>query len=156
MSHRHPHAERLRHLSLRVTKQRMAVLDVLERHPHSDATFIESAVRNSDGTISKQAVYDVLATLTDVGILRRVDVGGPAALYELHDGPEHHHAVCRICAAIFDIAPEGEPPSLAVPPSGFVTEEIDVIYRGTCLECSTGRAEPATESGRKTGNRTPD
>lgn len=137
MSHRHPHAVRLRNLSLRVTKQRTAVLDVLEQHPHSDATFIESAVRRGDGTISRQAVYDVLARLTEVGIVRRVDVGGTAALYELHDGPQHHHAVCQGCMAIFDIDPDGDPAGQAMPPPGFVVDEIDVIYRGICPDCTT-------------------
>ena len=137
MPHFHPLAERLRNLSLRVTKQRAAVLDVLQQHPHSDATFIESAVRRGDGTISKQAVYDVLATLTGVGVVRRVDVGGTAALYELRSGPQHHHAVCRNCAAIFDIDPDGNPTGQASPPPGFVIEEVDVIYRGICPDCTT-------------------
>ncbi len=129
------HVERLRDLSLRVTKQRAAVLEVLERHPHSDAGFVESAVRTSIGTISKQAVYDVLATLTDSGLVRRVDVGGTAALYELHDGPRHHHAVCRSCAAISDIDTASEAGGLALPPPGFVIDEVEVIYRGICPEC---------------------
>ncbi len=129
------HVERLRDVSLRVTKQRAAVLEVLERHPHSDAGFVESAARTSIGAISKQAVYDVLATLTDTGLVRRVDVGGTAALYELHDGLRHHHAVCRSCAAIFDIDTASEAGGPALPPPGFVIDEVEVIYRGICTEC---------------------
>jgi Fur family ferric uptake transcriptional regulator len=133
-------------VSLRVTKQRAAVLEVLERHPHSDAGFVENAVRTSLGTISKQAVYDVLATLTDTGLVRRVDVGGTAALYELHDGPQHHHAVCRRCAAIFDIDTAGEPRGLALSPSGFVIDEVEVIYRGICCDCRPAATSPPTSN----------
>lgn len=79
-------AARLRDASLRVTAQRTAVLQVLEQHLHSDAGFVARTVREGIGTVSLQAVYDVLAALSGVGIVRKFQPAGSPALFELRTG----------------------------------------------------------------------
>ena len=54
----------LRACSLRVTRQRVAVLEVLRDHPHADTESVIRRVRTCAGDISHQAVYDVLRALT--------------------------------------------------------------------------------------------
>ena len=55
----------LREATLRVTRPRIAVLEAVRNHPHADADTITGVVRDELGGVSKQAVYDVLAALTD-------------------------------------------------------------------------------------------
>jgi Fur family transcriptional regulator, stress-responsive regulator len=127
----------LRDAALRVTRPRVAVLEQVCRHPHSDADTIARAVREDLGKVSTQAIYDVLAALTQAGILRRIEPAGSPARYEMRVGDNHHHVVCRLCGAIADVdCALGETPCLhASNDHGFVVDEAEVIYWGRCRQC---------------------
>jgi Fur family ferric uptake transcriptional regulator len=128
----------LRSASLRVTRPRVSVLRVAHERPHADTESIIGAVRADLGEVSHQAVYDVLRALTGAGLLRRIQPSGTVARYESRVGDNHHHAVCRSCGAIADVdCATGEAPCLtASDDSGFVIDEAEVIYWGTCPDCS--------------------
>lgn len=112
-------------------------MQVVAEVPHSTADVIASLVRGRLGTVSKQAIYDVLAALTSAGLLRRVAVDIKGAQYELSVGDNHHHVVCRECGKLEDMpCPVGAPPCLEPPDDrGFLIEEAEVIYRGLCPDC---------------------
>lgn len=128
---------------LRVTRPRVAVLEVVDANPHADTETIFSAVRVGLPDVSRQAVYDVLNALTAVGLIRRIQPLGMVARYESRVGDNHHHVVCRSCGTIGDVdCAVGEAPCLT--PSdddnvldGFVLDEAEVIYWGLCADCST-------------------
>lgn len=128
---------------LRVTRPRVAVLEVVDANPHADTETIFSAVRIGLSDVSRQAVYDVLNALTTVGLVRRIQPLGMVARYESRVGDNHHHVVCRSCGIIADIdCAVGDAPCLT--PSdgdnvldGFVLDEAEVIYWGLCADCST-------------------
>ncbi len=131
---------------LRVTRPRVAVLEVVDAKPHADTETICSAVRMGLPDVSRQAVYDVLNALTAVGLVRRIQPLGMVARYESRVGDNHHHVVCRSCGIIADIdCAVGEAPCLT--PSdddnvldGFVLDEAEVIYWGVCPNCSTAES----------------
>jgi Fur family ferric uptake transcriptional regulator len=135
------HEQTLRDAGLRVTQQRVAVLDAVRRLPHADTDSLISAVRAETGEISHQAVYDVLRALTDAGIIRKIQPLGTVARYEGRVGDNHHHVVCRGCGAIADVdCAVGEAPCLtASDAGGFRIDEAEVIYWGTCPDCGTSR-----------------
>ncbi len=119
------------------------MLEVVDANPHADTETIFSAVRVGLPDVSRQAVYDVLNALTTVGLVRRIQPLGMVARYESRVGDNHHHVVCRSCGVIADVdCAVGEAPCLT--PSedddaldGFVLDEAEVIYWGTCPDCST-------------------
>lgn len=131
----------LRAAGLRVTAPRMAVLEVLADRPHIDADTMARAVRERLGTVSTQAVYDVLAALCRTGLVRRIEPAGSPALFERQTGNDHHHVVCRSCGAVDDI--EGVPqasPCLNPDHSyshGFVIDSADVTFWGLCSRCQS-------------------
>ncbi|ATL69138.1 transcriptional repressor [Nocardia terpenica] len=131
----------LRGAALRVTAPRVAVLAAVHDHPHADTDSILGLVRASLGTVSHQAVYDVLRVLTEVRLIRRIQPMGSVARYETRVGDNHHHLVCRNCGAIVDVdCAVGEAPCLtAADDNGFVLDEAEVIYWGLCPECSTAQ-----------------
>ena len=143
MSSTADYADRLRNADLRVTRPRVAVLEVVDANPHADTETIFSAVRVGLPDVSRQAVYDVLNALTTVGLVRRIQPLGMVARYESRVGDNHHHVVCRSCGIIADIdCAVGDAPCLT--PSdddnvldGFVLDEAEVIYWGLCPDCST-------------------
>jgi len=138
----------LRGADLRVTRPRIAVLDAVHALPHADTDAIIGAVRaaggDNDGDVSHQAVYDVLRALTGAGLIRRIQPSGSVARYEARVGDNHHHVVCRSCGAIADVeCAVGEIPCLtASVDHGFVIDEAEVIYWGTCPACSA-QSDPA-------------
>jgi len=137
------HAEQLRMADLRVTRPRLAVLEAVRAHPHADTETIFAAVRAGLPDVSRQAVYDVLNALTAVGLVRRIQPLGSVARYESRVGDNHHHVVCRSCGVIADIdCAVGEAPCLTPADvdnvlDGFVLDEAEVIYWGSCPDCST-------------------
>ncbi len=141
------YAERLRDAELRVTRPRVAVLDAVNSHPHADTDTIFTAVRDALPEVSRQAVYDVLAALTAAGLVRRIQPSGSVARYEARVGDNHHHVVCRMCGSIGDVdCAVGDAPCLTASddsgiPEGFEFDEAEVIYWGTCPDCTT--REPA-------------
>jgi Fur family transcriptional regulator, stress-responsive regulator len=136
-------AATLRAHGLRVTKQRVATMSALASSPHSDAEAVVRAVRADVGAVSTQAVYDVLNTLTDRGLVRRIRPAGSSARYELRVGDNHHHLVCRGCGAIVDVdcatetAPCLDVSDLDRHAPGFVVDEAEVTFWGLCDTCST-------------------
>jgi Fur family ferric uptake transcriptional regulator len=128
----------LRGSSLRVTGPRLAVLGAVHAHPHADTDTVLRAARSALGTVSHQAVYDVLRALTDAGLVRRIEPAGSVARYEARTGDNHHHVVCRGCGAIADVdCAVGETPCLtASEDNGFVIDEAEVVYWGRCPACA--------------------
>ena len=134
------HGGLLRSAGLRVTRPRLAVLAALEEHPHARTDEVLARARHTVA-VSTQAVYDVLAALTERGVVRRIQPAGSPARYELRAGDNHHHVVCRSCAAVVDVdcthgsAPCLEPVDLDQRAPGFVLDEAEVTYWGLCAEC---------------------
>jgi Fur family transcriptional regulator, stress-responsive regulator len=128
----------LRAAGLRVTRPRLAVLGVVQHHPHADTDQIIGLVRTEIGKVSHQAVYDVLRALTTAGLLRRIEPAGSTARYEARVGDNHHHVVCRSCGAIADVdCAVGHAPCLTASDGhGFSVDEAEVVYWGRCPTCS--------------------
>ena len=131
----------LRARNLQVTPQRVAVLRALAVSPHSTADDVHRVVQVELGSVSRQAVYDALAALTDRALLRRIEPAGSAARYENRVGDNHHHLVCRGCGRMADVdCAVGEAPCLS--PSdgaGYEVDEAEVIYWGRCADCAAAR-----------------
>ncbi|MCO6042647.1 transcriptional repressor [Aeoliella sp. ICT_H6.2] len=130
-------ANLLRERGLQVTAQRLAVLRAVSARPHSTADAVAEGVRAEIGTISRQAVYDALGILSEKGIIRRIQPAGSPALYEDRVDDNHHHVICRNCGKTVDVdCAVGETPCLtAADDSGYLIDEAEVIYWGTCPEC---------------------
>ena len=128
----------LREASLRVTRPRVAVLGAVHARPHTDTESIIALTRDDLGRVSHQAVYDVLRALTEAGLVRRIQPSGSVALYEPEIGDNHHHLVCRSCAAVVDVdCAVGSAPCLAPPDgSGYAIDEAEVIFWGLCPGCA--------------------
>lgn len=127
----------LRQNGIPVTAQRLAVLRAVSDRPHATVDVIAETVRASIGVISRQAVYDALGKLVKKGLIRRIQPAGSPTLYEDRIGDNHHHLICRTCGKTVDVdCAVGLAPCLtAVEDSGFLIDEAEVIYWGTCPDC---------------------
>lgn len=132
-------ADLLRQHGVQVTAQRLAVLKAVSGRPHGTTEEIEEVVRAEIGAVSRQAVYDALGVLTDKGLIRRIQPARSPARYEDRVDDNHHHLVCRGCGATVDVpCAVGSKPCLeAADDHGFIVDEAEVIYWGTCSVCQS-------------------
>ena len=137
-------ADAIRAAGLRVTRPRTAVLSAVAAHPHAVTETIVDTVHTDSPDVSRQAVYDVLHALTDVGLLRKIQPAGHVARYETRIGDNHHHLVCRSCGDVQDVdCAIGAAPCLTpLTDRGYVIDEAEVVYWGLCPDCSAAAADP--------------
>ncbi len=140
------HPGMLRERGIKVTAQRLAVLRAVGEHPHCTADTVESSVRDLLGTVSRQAVYDALTTLTDTGLLRRIQPAGSPARFENRVGDNHHHLICRTCSGMIDVdCAVGYTQCLtASDAAGFDIDEAEVIFWGMCPDCRVAESTPTS------------
>jgi Fur family ferric uptake transcriptional regulator len=142
----------LRQHGVQVTAQRLAVLRAVSERPHSTADDVDKFARAAIGAISRQAVYDALALLTDKGLIRRIEPARSSALYEKRVGDNHHHLVCRECSRVLDVdCAVGYTPCLtAADDAGYEIDEAEVVFWGRCPACvKRTKTNPARERKRR-------
>lgn len=136
MTNRAALEERLREKGLRVTRQRVAVLEYLCSTPtHPTAEEVGAVVNRAEPTTSRASVYNVLHSLTDSGLVEELVFDDAVARYDANLGP-HHHFICDVCAAVHDVPADALPPlpkkRLA---TGHAVERVEVTLRGLCPAC---------------------
>ena len=131
----------LRTHGLRVTRPRLAVLEILAEGGHLEVDDIAGRARDRLDSVSTQAVYDVLGALSRAGLARRIEPAGSPARFEARVGDNHHHIVCRGCGAIADVdCAVGERPCLTPNETqGFQVDEAEVTFWGLCPDCQARR-----------------
>lgn len=134
MSHR---VAQLHRVGLKATGPRMVILAALEQdHGHPTAEQLFETLRQEHPSLSLSTVYQTLDAFIRSGLCRRVS--GPGDRLRV-DGtpPNHDHAVCRLCGAIFDI--EREQLSLPIPPgqlaNGLMVTGVRLEYEVICQDC---------------------
>jgi Fur family ferric uptake transcriptional regulator len=116
-------------------------LEALAAEPHATADGVAGRVRQTLGSVSTQAVYDVLRACVTAGLVRRIEPAGSSARYETRAGDNHHHLVCRVCGRVADVecvvgpAPCLEPSDAG----GFTVDEAEVVFWGVCADCQADR-----------------
>lgn len=140
-------AGELRAAGLRATAPRIAVLAAARGGNHATVDAIAQAARDRVRSLSTQAVYDALAALARAGLVRRIEPAGSPARYETRVGDNHHHIVCRGCAAVADVdCAHGDAPCLEpAADHGFVIDEAEVTFWGLCPNCQLQASTPSEE-----------
>jgi Fur family transcriptional regulator, stress-responsive regulator len=142
----------LRGAGLRVTAPRRCVLAAVREGDHLGVEGIAIAARRRLGSVSTQAVYDVLYPLADAVVVRRIEPAGSPTRFEGRVGDNHHHLVCRSGGALTDLdCAVGHAPCLEpAGRDGYDVEETEVIYWGQCAACRADwdQPQPGKESPR--------
>ncbi|WP_394939778.1 Fur family transcriptional regulator [Psychromicrobium sp. YIM B11713] len=127
----------LRLAGRRVTKQRLTVLRAADSAPHLDAEHIWQTATAELPELTLQSVYTILADLTALGLLRKIDPTSGPARYETRVGDNHHHAICIRCGRIEDIdCAVGHAPCLEPSSSSMQILHAEVTFSGICADCA--------------------
>lgn len=86
--------EALRAKGLRMTRQRAALIQVLdEADDHPDANEVHRRAQEIDSSVSLATVYRTLSVLEDRNIVQRHAFQGAPARFETTYGPHHDHII---------------------------------------------------------------
>lgn len=98
------YTERLRQLGVRVTPQRLFVLEALEQAGgHMTADAIMQWASRRYPALNLATVYRALDLLVSVALVAQTDLGGGAAHYELVGDSPHHHLACERCGLVIEM-----------------------------------------------------
>jgi len=130
-------AQALRERGHRVTSQRLVIGRLLreaDRHVTADEV-LRRAGEQLPG-VSLPTVYATLDLLADLGLARRVSVGGPV-LYDPRS-EEHAHRRCRVCGDVvdLDVTVDAARAVAAAGADGFRAESAEVVVEGVCARCA--------------------
>jgi Fur family transcriptional regulator, ferric uptake regulator len=113
MTHCQPLIDRVRQSGLRVTRQRVLILQALcELNGHASAERVYDRVALHRRDVDLSTVYRTLERLRDLRILSQTDLGRGCLEFEVVADPPHHHLVCHGCGHVQDL-PHGYLASLA-------------------------------------------
>jgi len=127
----------LKEKGLKITPQRLAVIDALveNRHKHSGATLIYQETRKKLKSISLSTVYATLKEFSEQGLIKALEFD---RMENRYDGnlSEHINLICKRCGAIsdFDLPSSIEPKDI-MRKSGFVVTDTRMEYYGYCRDC---------------------
>ncbi len=138
--------QQLAQAGLRVTPQRLLVMEILEEaDEHLDAEAIYERARDRDPRVSLATVYRTLAKLKEVGLVeqRYFARDHKREYYETSHKEEHYHFTCLGCGKVIEvhtprIAQAQEELSKAL---GLIFTHACICFEGFCPECAARRQE---------------
>jgi Fe2+ or Zn2+ uptake regulation protein len=133
-------ARTLRERGQRVTSQRLVlhrVLTTLGRHVSAEEVY-DAAAPLLPG-LSLPTVYATLGLFEELGVVRRLSVGGDAVLFDPR-ADDHHHVTCSRCGRVedLDISVDDRAALRSAGETGFAPDRMQVIVVGLCPDCAAG------------------
>lgn len=123
----------LKEKKISVTRQRISILDALEKI--GKPATIEIIKKTISGKIDRVTLYRSLSLLVDVGIVYQTDFREGVAYFELQQ-KHHHHIICTSCKSREPISfcMEQYFPELEKKTGHIITNHIFEIF-GLCKTC---------------------
>ncbi len=130
-----------REKGLKITPQRIAIIEVLmeknDNHPGAGAIYREA--RKKRRTVSLSTVYATLSELSRRGIIKKLQFDQMENRYE-GNLEEHVNLICKECGKIIDYeAPGSLDPAKVARKTGFQMLDSRLEYYGYCRECVNRR-----------------
>ena len=122
---------------LRLTRQRKHVYGaLLQRQDHPTAMEVFLRAKPEMGSLSLATVYNVLETLAERGLVRKVHLDSGSTRYCANNA-KHGHFTCTGCGAVMDVPllPGAELEKLHHLPRGYTVTQQEVSLHGVCAAC---------------------
>ena len=122
---------------LRLTRQRKHVYEVLlGRQDHPTAMEVFLRAKPEMESLSLATVYNVLETLAERGLVRKVHLDSGSTRYCANNS-KHGHFTCTGCGAVMDVPllPGAELEKLHQLPRGYTVTQQEVSLHGLCAAC---------------------
>ena len=125
----------LQNHNLKVTPQRLEIVDILYKNGHLNVDDLYKALQNKFPSLSLATIYKNINTMCDKSFLSEVKIPHQKNVYELSK-KEHSHAVCTKCNAVMDINLDTlNILNQAKKLSNYNLNASSIIFNGTCPNC---------------------
>lgn len=142
--------ELLREKGLKVTSQRLLVLEIIAAHPgeHLTAEEVYDLARKEHPEIGLATIYRTVQVLADLQIIDKVSFNDGFARYELGQADStckhhHHHAICECCNKIYSFEDDllDTLEQALMDSMGFQVIDHEVKLYGICRTCREKKIE---------------
>lgn len=131
--------EHLRNKRLKITPQRIAMLNQIQQNGHMSVEEIYEQIRDFYPAISLATIYKNVNALCDANILREIKAPKGKQRYEL-SSDRHLHVYCEVCGKLEDIKLDTtELESSCSAHSGYEVSDISAVLIGICPACKDKR-----------------
>ncbi len=128
---------RLKERHIKVTPQRIAIVEIMEKEGHISVRDIFEKIRKRFPTLSLATVYKNINAMLESEFIKELKIVGQDAKYELTSAP-HAHMICKTCGRVEDIMIDTrhllEEVSEA---SGYKIEDEALQFFGVCPACQS-------------------
>lgn len=129
----------LREKRLKLTPQRLAIIDALveNQHRHPGANLIYEEAKKRAKKVSLSTVYATLGDFSKNGLIKQLEFD---RMENRYDGnlSDHINLICKRCGTIIDYyIPATLEPSDITRKSGFVVTDTRMEFHGYCRDCLT-------------------
>jgi Fur family ferric uptake transcriptional regulator len=132
--------QKLLDAGIKVTKHKIAILQLFDLHKHLDANQIHSLLSIQGNDISQATIYRVLSTFEEHHIIAKHNFREDQSIYELADPETHHdHLICIRCnhmIEFFDSTIEQIQEQIAAKNKFTIVDHSLTLY-GICETCAT-------------------
>lgn len=127
--------EKYRHLNIKLTPQRLAILSYLNGNKsHPSAEDIYRAVQKEFPTMSFATVYNTLDALKNKGTVQELKIDPDKKRYDPNSA-KHHHLICIKCKKIIDIHKDFSLNLTRELTRGFDILGNSIEFYGKCSKC---------------------
>jgi len=123
--------------NLKVTPQRLEIVDILYKRGHLNIDDLYELLKKKFPSLSLATIYKNINTMCDKVFLSEVKIPHQKNVYELKKR-EHSHVVCSKCNAIVDV--ELDISSIfnrAKEVSNYKLTNTFIVFNGLCPKCLT-------------------
>lgn len=123
----------LQNKKIRISKQRLLILDYLMTHPiHPTAEEIFNDLKSEDPAISQATIYNSLNLFVKHKLVKELDFNMTSKRYEFYKS-RHAHFICELCGDIEDV--EIDEIDYEKNLSLYEINNVEVTFRGLCPQC---------------------
>ena len=136
--------ELLRSRGLKVTSQRLLVLEIMAAYPdeHLTAEEIYDLAKKKSPDIGLATIYRTVQVLLDLHIINKVTFDDGFTRYELNgeesaSGHRHHHVICTRCGQVYSLETDllDSLEQQVLETIGFQVTDHEVKLYGLCKKC---------------------
>ncbi len=126
----------LKEKKLKVTPQRMAILNEIQKNGHLGIEEIYENIRKIYPAISLATVYKNITSLYEVNLLREIKAPYQKQKYELASD-RHIHVACEKCGKLEDVYMElDDAMSRCSDMTNYRLHDVSAVFLGVCSECA--------------------
>lgn len=124
------------------TKQKLVILDFLQRHinEHMTADVILNMLKDENTPISKATLYRFLDNLIEIGEVKKFNIDNTSSCYQyIGEGTKHdvYHLLCNTCGKVMHVDNSSiEKLNDKIEKScDFKIDQSRTVFYGICKEC---------------------